>query len=91
MKATHIYKSTGIKNTTITVKFTVTSEDIIRAISHMIDYGLTINKKEIEDRIKRLFTDRGEDWLYSESFDLPEHKKQAEMLAVKYFPSFFNH
>jgi hypothetical protein len=89
MKATHIYKSTGIKNTTITVKFTVTSEDIIRAISFMLDYGQLVNKKNVEYRIKRLFEDRGEDWKYSDTFEFPELKEQAEILASKYFPSFF--
>lgn len=89
MKATHVFTKTGVKNCTIAVKFVITGDDLIKAISHMLYMDKKVNVKSVRQQLESLYWMNGTNWIEGDGYEYPEHKEQATQLAQKYFPSFF--
>lgn len=88
-KATHQYVQTGVKNAQLKVSFTVTGDEIIKCISHMLYMGKKVNSGSVLEQLKHLFWYDGSQWYQTDNYNYPEHIQEATQLAHKYFPSFF--
>ena len=90
MKATHQFVKSGVKNCTISVKFIITGDDIIKAVSHMLYMGKKVNAKSLRQQFESLFWMNGTNWIEGDGYEYPEYKEKATTIAHKLFPSFFN-
>jgi len=95
MKPTHRYKD-GRKLCYVSIKFTVDTDIIERAICEMIDNDYQLSRKLVEKRIRKLLHDGGNDFFGTGFFDddrwygdIREIQVKAEEKAKELFPDYY--